>query len=440
MAFSGCDTTEDEYYPGDEPTDVLSVSGEIFLNAGGTAQTLDVSSIAYWDVDIEQPGNNFKFSASTDHGDGTITVSSGSNYQGSAREAKLIVSARNFHKTVEIPIYQAALQFDMTPEPSYPEISELGGDVNLAFTSTVEWTFTVQPNSANSSDKGDMAWLTFNPSLPGVGNRREINAIATWSQNFTEEPRVITLALEATNENVMERLEKLPEPFTLRQAAGTAPTNLQISSGDITFSTAQVTINYRSVSDVKDCGVILRESGQDASEGLKISASQSSYNHEGPVTMTLTGLDEGKTYVAVPYVENMVRTETAYDVTTEFTVKQHGASVRVNEVVSGQRLVEVTFTVISDFDLKEASLEIMDLSGNRVADMGLNISGIFGVNDEMHSQEFTIRTEEILVPKTDYVGFIVLHSETGNGIARTDEFTFRTLGYIPGSDDNNPPQ
>lgn len=440
MSFAACDTTEDEFYAGTEPTDVLSVSGEIFLNADGTAQTLQVSSIAYWDVEIDQSGNNFTCSANTDHGNGTITVSSSSNYQGSAREAKLIVSARNFNKTVEIPIYQAALQFDMTPQSSYPVVSELGGDVTLSFTSTVEWTFTVQPNSTNSSDKGDINWLTFNPSLPGEGNRRQINAIATWSPNYTEQERVITLALEATNSSVMDRLEKLPDSFTLRQAAGTAPKNLQISSSDITFSSATVTIGYNSVSAVKDCGVMLREAVQDISEARKISATQASYSTSGPVSMTLSGLDEGKTYIAVPYVENMVRTETATAVSTEFTIYQHGASVILTEITPSERKAEFNFTVSSDMDLKTATLIILDSDGNMFSERGLNLSGIFGGNDVMLTQSFTISTEnDELTPKTDYSAQIILTSANGDTVAQSNTESFRTKGYIPSDDDNVTP-
>lgn len=434
LVAGACDTTEDAYWVGPEPTDVLSVAeSTILLNADGTAQDINISAICSWTASITENNNVFKISSTSGKGDGIISVSADPNYEGDVKTTSIEIQAVNFSKRVTVNVRQSSLTFQMD-EKDYPVTPEEGGNVDLSFNSTTGWEFAVRANSSDANDVGSLDWLDFTPGYSGEGDFYETMVTATWKPNYTQQERKITLVLTPTNQNIMQYLTTtLPQPFTLIQEAGTLPTNV---AGD-TVSVGKTDISYRlqyeSKSPVTECGVRVRNMGGELLMTAAADRSGDSYAQSGTANVSISGLDEGASYVLEPYVKNMVgeTVGNAMEVRMKADVVYQGVRIVNYEVITTSRSVTARVTVESDIDVTE---------------VGMSIFNEYYVEEPLvtYTQPTSGTSFTVDISSTDMFSpnseaEMIIFARTSVNEARTERIAFKTKGQIPEEPDNNTP-
>lgn len=437
LAAIACDTTEEGYWPGAEPTDVISANvAEIHLNADGTAQDLNITAICAWDASLADNENVFSISPASGKGNGTIAVSAQPNYGSAVKTSTLTVKAQNFPRQVTVNVMQSTLVFEMD-EKEYPTVGEEGGSVELEFRSTTGWELSRRANSADPNDLGDLGWLSFTPGMSGEGDFYDTKVSATWTPNRTGEERVITLVLTPSNQDILQYLTgAVPQPFTLRQAAGTLPT--AVSGNAITIGKTEISyaLTYSSKTEVTDCGVrVLTLSGEEV-KTVSGEKTNGTYPTSGQVNVAIGGLQEGTAYRLVPYVKNLVgeATGTALDVTTDADIVYRGVTITNYELITTARSVTARVTVDSDIDVTEVGMSIY--------------------NDYYREQPLVTYTQPtagygktftVDVSSTDFMSpnseaEVVVFARTSVNEVRTERLTFRTKSLLPGEEDNNLPE
>jgi hypothetical protein len=419
LMVTGCDTTEDAYYPGPESDIDLTVdhTGSIRLSADGIAQTIDVKSTVYWDATIEQNGTDFTVEQSVDRGNGTVTVKAAPNYNDDTRRtAKLYVTARNINKRIEIDVVQSQLLFSMDEVKDY-DFPEEGGEFSLTFTSTIGWQFT----SSNSSED----FLAFNPSSTGDGDWEDITVNVNVSPNYTQKEREVTLALRPTDSETLEIIgRELPKSFTVTQAAGTLPQSIVATPDSVDYTKANVRINYGSTAPVTDAGVDLYDATGSKVGSYKANMAGDGYPTSGPVTVRLTGLTEGVTYKVVPYVESMVGRAEGSEV--EFTTLNNtgyeGVKITGYSINLTSRQVTVKVDVESDIDLMEGGISIYYPDGYHIVTYTTPLSGI------PHS--FEVSSVDFMSPNTEYLIEIFARTSLNEAKVGPERFTTKTEGPI----------
>ena len=426
LSLTSCDTTDDAYHLGDLGDVRLSTvpANQLRLAADGKAQEIEVTSNVYWNV--EGLGNRFTVKASTNKGDGKITVEGPVNVNSDQTPSEnVLITARDFDKEIRIEVIQARLVFDMA-ENTYREMPEEGGEVALKFNSSIDWQFKAL--------NGNLGWLEFNPGNSGAGGWNEITVNADWTPNYTTSPRTIELQLNPTDETLLEYIT-LPKSFTLTQAAGTLPTNLGISlAGEAGLTDCPLAISYSSKAPIKECGIILTVNGNETRVPATVPAG--GFPKEGSVNLTATGLDMLTTYEARPYVISEVG-ETIGETTVSFTTKTDvtwtGAAISGVEVQPSYNMVKAEITVVSDCDLVEGGIIIFDTTGYQIVKYTSPLTG--------KSQTFEKASLDFMQQNTEYLlqAFVVYNDpKVGNIEVKGDQILFKTTTRIPTEDDNNP--
>lgn len=423
--LTGCDTTEDAYHLGDLSDVTISANPDqqLRLAADGKAMDIAVTSNVYWSV--ENLGSRFKVEASTDKGDGTISVSGPANVNPDQTPSEtILITARDFNKEIRIEVIQAKLQFDMS-EQDYPETPQEGGDITLRFNSSIDWKFVAL--------EGELSWFDFSRGSTGSGDWNQIENIATWLPNYTTSPRTVKLQLQPVDASLLDFIT-LPESFTLTQAAGTLPENVGVSvTGEPTLSECPVSVSYSSKAPIETVGVIL--SGNGSETRVVAPMPEGGYPLSGNVAFNLTGLAEGTRYEVRPYVISLVG-ETVGDVTATFTTESSLVGPRIIDVkiVPSERSVNAIITVESDIELKIGGICIYDVNETELVQYGVSLSGM--------DQTFECNSVDFLQPNTEYLLMAyVEYDDPRTGEVRGvsgSRIPFKTTYRIPQEDDNTP--
>lgn len=423
--LTGCDTTEDAYHLGDLSDVKISTVpvSQLRLAADGKAMDIEVTSNVYWSV--ENLGNRFTVQASTDKGDGTISVSGPVNVNATQTPSEtILITARDFDKEIRIEVLQARLQFDMS-EREYAVASQEGTEVALRFNSSIDWQFVAR--------SGELGWLTFNPGATGAGEWDEMEVTALWTPNYTTSPRSVELQLRPSDESLLEFIT-LPSSFILSQEAGTLPENVGVSiSGEPTLSECPVSVSYSSKAPIETVGVIL--SGNGSETRVVAPTPESGYPLSGNVAFNLTGLAEGTRYEVRPYVVSRVG-ETVGDMTESFITDASFVGPRIVDVkiVPSDRSVNAIITVESDIELKIGGICIYDVNETELVQYGVALSGM--------SQTFECNSVDFLQPNTEYLLMAYVEYEMPDtsevhGVSGS-RIPFKTTYRIPEEDDNKP--
>jgi len=434
----GCDTTEDAYHLGGLSDVRFSTvpASQLRLTADGKAKDIEVASNVYWDV--QNLGNRFTVKASTDKGDGTVSVEGPVNINAEQTPSEtVLISARDFDKEIRIEVIQAKLSFAMA-DSEYPEIPEEGGKVPLKFNSSIDWQFKAQ--------SGDTGWLEFNPGYSGEGGWNEIEVSAVWTPNYTTSPRNIELQLRPVDPS-LEEFITLPSIFTLTQAAGTLPLNLAVGIvGVPTRTESRVRVSYESKAPVEEVGVTLSANGVEVTK--KAAVPEGGFPMTGSVEFVLTDLTAGTLYEVSPYVVSKVGKRTG-EMTASFTTEApeyvyQGAKIVDVQVKPDYRMVAAEITVESDCRLVEGGFSIYNPSDpdNPVKKYTRTLTEENRTSDLMFVQSFSQESEELLEQNTEYQiePFVVYHhpKEMKDMEAKGNRIPFKTLYRTPVEDDNNP--
>ncbi len=424
LIAAACDTTEESYYLGPESDITISVEqkGAILLSADGTAQTIDVKATTYWDATIEESGNTFSVKQSVEKGDGTVTVEGQPNYNSGVKQGKLYLSARNINKRIEVDVMQAQLKFSMGKQDDIT-LPERGGSFMLEFESTVSWNFEVS--------RGDASWLTCNPGISGEGKWDRITVDVEVGPNYTPSERSVTLLLRPQNGDLIPYLGTLPDSFTVTQAAGTPPTGVRASVDSVKYHEGYLTVNYESVAPVQEVGVEVKVAGGETVGRYPAERVNNSYPLSGPVTVNVTGLDEGVRYTAVPYVTSMVSTVEGEQVefTTDAVIVYRGVEIVSYKIRPTARQVFVTAELHSDVNVTEGGITIYNADGSHI------VTYTKPINANVTS--FEIESVDFMSPKTEYL--IEIFVRTALNEAVTDRIPFTTEGLVPDEGNNTPP-
>ncbi|MDE6535970.1 MAG: BACON domain-containing protein [Muribaculaceae bacterium] len=314
MTLSSCDTTEEGYHVGtvDDVYLTTDPATQLRIPADGKAQTINVLSNVDWE--IETLDGAFDATASDRNGDGTITVTAGLNINSDqARTASMRIYAKDFNKSVTIELIQAKMNFSMNSQ-EFAEAPEQGMTYNLSFNCSVDWRFNVT--------EGEINWLNFNPGSTGGGDWNEIEVSATMLPNYTTEPRSITMQLYPSDASFLEYIT-LPPRFTLTQAAGTLPSDINLSlNGELTNpSSIPLIISYNSNSPIDEIGVIVSTNNQRFVVPLQ---QGNSYPQSGTYPFTFESTEQIFDYTLTPFVSSKVGESTGEPLAITFRGPQEG--------------------------------------------------------------------------------------------------------------------
>ena len=420
--FTGCDTTEDAYHLGDLGDIRISTvpTSQLRLAADGKPMDIEVTSNVYWNV--ENFGNRFTVQASSDKGNGKISVSGPVNVNATQTPSEtVLITARDFDKEIRIEVLQARLQFDM-PEREYPVAPQEGAEVSLRFNSSIDWRLVAR--------NGELDWLYFNPGSDGAGEWDEIEVEALWTPNYTTSPRYLELQLRPADESLLEFIT-VPSSFTLTQEAGTLPENVRILiTGEPTFTECPLSVSYGSKAPVEEVGVMVMSNGTQYRHPAPVP--EGGFPLDGSVDFVLNGLEEGMRYEVRPYVVSRVG-ETVGEMVETFvtgsSVVYNGARIVDVEVIPFQRMVAASITVESDCELTWGGIAIYYPSNPdyQAVKYSKPLSGM--------SQTFVHESVEWMEQNTEYLlePFVkYYHLEMNIEIeVKGEKIPFKTLYRIP---------
>lgn len=426
--FTGCDTAEDAYHLGDLGDIRISTvpTSQLRLAADGKPMDIEVTSNVYWNV--ENLGNRFTVQASSDKGNGKISVSGPVNVNATQTPSEtVLITARDFDKEIRIEVLQARLQFDMS-EREYPVAPQEGAEVSLRFNSSIDWQLVAR--------NGELDWLYFNPGSDGAGEWDEIEVEALWTPNYTTSPRYLELQLRPADESLLEFIT-VPSSFTLTQEAGTLPENVRILiTGEPTFTECPVSVSYGSKAPVEEVGVMVMSNGTQYRHPAPVP--EGGFPLDGSVDFVLNGLEEGMRYEVRPYVVSRVG-ETVGEMVETFvtgsSVVYNGARIVDVRVTPGYNKVDMAWIdVESDCELKQGGIILYYTDGERFKIYNQLLSGM--------SQTFGMYSEEVLTQNTEYIiRAYVTYIDPNDGeekVVTSDMIPFRTLYRIPEEGDNIP--
>lgn len=430
--LTGCDTTEDAYHLGDLSDVKISTVpvSQLRLAADGKAMDIEVTSNVYWSV--ENLGNRFTVQASTDKGDGTISVSGPVNVNATQTPSEtVLITARDFDKEIRIEVLQARLQFDMS-EREYAVAPQEGTEVALRFNSSIDWQFVAK--------SGELEWLYFNPGANGSGEWDEIAVEALWTPNYTTSPRSVELQLRPSDESLLEFIT-LPSSFTLTQEAGTLPDHVGIRiNGEPTLTECPVSVSYGSKAPVVEVGVVIASGGVEYRRTAPMP--EDGFPLDGSVDFVLAELNEGTRYEVRPYVISRVG-ETVGDMTETFItdattppVVYDGAKIVDVQVKPDYNMVRAAITVESDCELTWGGIAIYYPSDPdyQLVKYSKPLSGMSQTFVHESVEWMQQNTEYLLEPFVTY--FDPVRAEEVE--VRGEKILFRTLYRIPEEGDNTP--
>lgn len=454
LTLASCDTTEDAFSVGDKPNEneVLSLNqSQLSFKPEGESFEIEISSIARWEVSVTNNNSGqFSVSPSSGKGKGSVTVTCKPNATQSNYTAELLVTTTNFEmEPVKVTLSQKNSTFLIDTSPSLESIPEEGGSVTMTAYSSLNWEIAVLPHDADGN-VGDISWLTVAPGLSGEGNDGNvpIDYRITWSPNYTVNERVIRLQLRPSTDI---SLTDLPQPFTLRQDAGTLPQNVRCLVQSINVTDIELSLEYVSRSPIKDCGVKIykNEAGVEALwNTYRLENNPLTLN--GKYNISFNDLPEQSSFRLEPFVENEVGSvsgdsqEIITGIKPENMIYQ-GVSILNSDnggisVSTGQNSAYISFTVISD---------VLPLAPDCIENVTLTIGGksmtgkAVKTYDGSWNYEFNV---EDLLPNQEYQYTIdvkgrELPRSQGRVINNSVTFTskFKTLGLTPEYEDNVKP-
>ena len=448
LMAGACDTTEDAFWAGPQPENVLSVeNGRIYLNADGTAKDVNVNAICYWDARLTSNDGVFKISKTDGKGDGVITVSADPNYNKEVGSTSIVIKAREFSDVVKVGVMQATLTFEME-DKKYPVMVEEGGDIYLKFNSTTAWELAVRENP-DSKTVGSLDWFEFTPGISGEGDYYEVEVEAHWEPNYTLEEREITLVLTPQKQKIMDYLTtELPQPFTLKQEAGTLPTDVFAEAASVDMHEAVCRVAYESKSPVTDCGVRLRDRQTGETFAARATAPEGGFPLGGVVDVNVYGLEPSHTYEFVPVVTNMVGTTEGSYYTTFTTLDDPDAVVYYGVQVLNFYIEPEAYSAVAVVETRQD----LPLEINRLTIVGPGGDEIRLIGEEVDSSQmedttivrYVYQTGDVLTPKTVYEAVLECVSPSvpaGTVVYPWDvrQIEFTTRGLVPSEPDNDTP-
>ncbi|MDE7408767.1 MAG: BACON domain-containing protein [Muribaculaceae bacterium] len=454
LAFTGCDTAEDEFTVGDKPkeNEILNLSlSQLSFKPEGESFDIQICSIAKWEVSMtNNNAGQFSVSPLFGKGTGTVTVTCRPNSTQNSYTADLIVSPVNFEmEPVKVSLTQSNATFFVERTPSLEPVPEEGGSVIMTAYSSLNWEIAVLPHDADGNI-GDISWLSVTPGLSGEGNdgNTPIEYRFSWSPNYTDKERIIRLQMKPSTEMT---LSNLPLPFILTQDAGTLPQNLACRIDPIGVVDADLTLEYSSRSPVKDCGIKIYKV-QAGSEILisTLRPDNNEYLKNGNYKFSLRNLDENSYFKIVPFVENEVGVYVG-----EFREFLTGLKPE-NMIYQGVFIVDAEnngVSVVTDLNSATISFTVMSdvepLGSDRIATVTMSVNGktINGIPEysDAGNWKYALKVDG-LDPNHEYeyeimVKGMTLPPEYGKVENNITTYTgkFKTKGMTPGNIDNNIP-
>ena len=452
LACAGCDTTEDAYSVGDKPkeSDILRVDkGSLAFKPEGESKEIQITSLAKWEVSIPNDKNSiFSVSPTSGKGNGTITVTCGANSGQDGYTAELSVTPLNFvMEPITVSLRQTNAIFGIESRPSEVPTEEQGGNVTMTAYSSLSWELEVVDNP--DGGKGDINWLSITPGISGEGNddNKPIYFSFTWNPNYEQKERVISLQFKPTSNIGVTN----PQPFTLKQNAGTLPQDVRCKATVHSVVDYDITLEYSSKSAVKDCGLKVYAMKIDlATEIGTVRPDASEYSLTGNYILSLRNLPEASDIRVEPFVENHVGIQVGDPCDFKTGTKPEnmvyqGVSILNTDddpitVTTDQTSAIVSFSVTSDVEpLGSFRIEsvTMTVNGNTLSAAPVSTS------TGMWNYTFTI---DGLNPNHEYEYEIVVKGRDlppaqGKVENKTAVYSdkFKTKGQTPGDNDNNKP-
>lgn len=436
----GCDTTEELFWIGEKPSDVLDVSPrDIILSADAVDTVISVYARSKWTPSL----SNGIFTIAEYKGgeNGFVRITGGSNYAGdNENTARLVVKALDLDEEEIVNIRQMKLTFEMD-NTDFAVADEEGSAVRLSFTSTVDWKIESISRGADENDKGDLNWLQFTPGLTGIGKDTRTNVEAVWTPNYTPAEREIKLALSPQKEGIGKVYE-----FTLTQATGTLPTIFNADTASVDKTSIDYKFEYTSKSPVTECGVnVLSESGE-VLKSIVAEPNESGFQLADSVNIRIVDLEEGTIYKVQPYVRNLVGEKIGdeTEVMTEVSLVGVKTIELIGDPIISKRGLTVRVMVESDTGVNEIGMDIYDKGCNilmksirkNTENKGCIFEDILSSDENLVSNTESFSNKD-LNPNTEYE--MVFFANTIIKPYYSDRLLFKTKGEYPGEEDNTLP-
>lgn len=426
--LTACDTTEEAFEPGDKSRIKLSVnptSLEFGADNGASAE-FEITSTVHWTIDCKD--SRFSFSQNSGKGNGTISVTAQRNSGSEVIRSSFQVLADNaegldIDQTVSME--QNIVLFPQTLDISGYTYPETGGEQTASqVLCTINWKFETE---------GSTDGFSIDPGMSGSGRYRAFDIRFVWEPNYTQQERSVTLSFIPQSESDQNSFAgKMPEPFTLTQAAGTLPDNISIAFGNPTYTECEMDLSFESSAPIEGCGVILKDASGTETRKEAPLASPDDRN----VKWTLDGLTEGARYIVTPYVVSKVGESLGES--QELSMDAHARMPEITSVSYNvkSRSVDANVTFEGEMEVNRIGLEVYN-------DIYVD-SPVASFESELFSKKNgteTVGTTDFLSPNSDYEvrAYIIFTDSAGN--AQRVNFTrerIHTPAVTPNEDDNNP--
>lgn len=436
LLLGGCDTVEESVMPGDIKGIKLEVnkSGVYLAADEGAQSTFTITGTVSWYIDCED--TRYTFSPAEGKGDATVTVTAQAN-TGDERTAKFYVRAYNsegLNIDRDVNITQANVVFQMD-SPNFTTYPETGGEQSYEVLTTVNWKYEVTLVAGVDSDLNDFYIL---PGKEGVGDYYKLTVTFGWKPNYTTSERSVKVTFKPVNDQYNTNIgqEKLPQPFTLTQAAGTFPKNLSLRLGEASETECVGEIGYESAAPIDACGIVLYDSQGNKLREVAAEKTGDLYPQNGPTQVKITGLTEGTTYQAAPYVVSRVEGKRIDGERLTFTTYAE---------IEAPKMASVTVTP----EVDSVSASISFTSGMEVTEVGFRLLTTDDKDVEVcketpssaYGGTVVVTSVAALSPATQYVMQPFLTYKDLEGAVKTlwdERQSFTTKHLTPSEDDNNP--
>lgn len=252
---------------------------ELSFISDGETKTIAIQSNARWT--IKGVEDWFTLSRTEGEGNTEVTVTAKKNEQESPRTATLTIQGAN--ATVRVTISQEAHVSSLSISPSIINAGAVAGTYELVLDGDAKWNASV-----------NVDWCTLS-KLSGVGSERISVSV---KDNTTSSSRnaVITIS---TN--------KGDKTCEVKQVGGDAPSITSLSVSDIQRYSFKVSASYSSAYEVTEYGICYSETNTVPTESDKI-VKKTGSSKSGDISITIDGLQSGKTYYVRAYAKSVIST------------------------------------------------------------------------------------------------------------------------------------
>ncbi len=444
---SGCNTTESDFYIGDINDVKLTtdpVISQLRLAADGAESEIKVVSNVKWE--LIPPEHPFSASATSTEGNGIIKVWSINNINTAATPtSELTVRAVDFYeKYFKVTLIQQQLLFQMGDNDYDGITQQEGGNVDIMIKSSIDWKFDITGNSD---------WIKLEPGAEGKGSWDDITVKVTWTPNYTTSPRDITLRLVPLDQKWLEQGVTPPDPFVLRQEAGTLPTDIVLNTSEAEKTYIPMSIQYSSKSPIEKVELEVINISQIDQQPNIVTVPNNyggdNYPESGNINFTLDNLEPGTPYIITPVVTSKVGTAKGESkrVQTRGDLIFNYPTLDTCNISPEETGVNAFFKTISEIELTSFKVSLCQ-ADNTV--LNTQYGKITSVLDQTNTPiswigELTWDNNVKLLQNTDYYFELTI---TGNDPNRPDvqnsiQYTlgyehFTTLFRLPEQDDNHP--